>query len=365
MPAPSLSPSRVFRVSSVFLLPLASSLTPLAFAPLASAQEARSRPVGYLTQTIPSGQTRSFSIPFDADVSSQSSSVGKLTAVGPNFLENSAATWTPGAFSTAEAPYFVRLTSGPHTGRTFRIVTPANTATRLHIADDGLGLDSLALATGTDGTRFEILPADTLATFFGTGANVVVHGAADPLQADIVQVWGGAAWLNFYYNTTWNRWARDTDVVGDPSRNAFLLRPDRGLMITRRAPTALELVVTGRVLDTPQRAFHSRTDNALTFLATMQARDVTLGELALQSPSRSLNWRGATDSADADLLLVWSGATWFSFYYHTGNARWERVGDPGNNRDTYLLKAGTPVFVQRKGTGASPDDKTLTFPSNS
>ena len=343
-------------------VPLASSLPPLACVP-AHAQEARSRPVGYLVQTIPAGQTRSFSIPFDADVSSQPSAVGKLTAVGPNYLENSAAAWTPGAFSYPESPYFVRLTSGPHTGRTFRITTPANTATRLYIADDGLGLESLSLATGTDGTRFEILPADTLASFFGTGPDLVVHGAANPLEADLIQVWGGAAWLNFYYNTTWNRWARDTDTVGDPSRNAFLLRPDRGLMLTRRAPTPLDLLVAGRVLNTPQRAFHSRTDNALTFLATMQARDVTLGELALQSSTRSLGWRSSADPAQADLLLVWSGATWFSFHFNPDTGHWHRVGDP-TDRDTFLIKAGTPVFVQRRGAAASPADKTITFPAS-
>jgi uncharacterized protein (TIGR02597 family) len=332
--------------------------------PLAlQAQEARSRPVGYLTQTIPTGQTRSFSIPFDADVSSLPSAVGQLTAVGANYLENSAATWTPGAFSTPEAPYFVRLTSGAHSGRTFRIITPANTATRIYVADDGLGLESLALTTGAGGTRFEIIPGDTLATFFGTGNELVVHGASQAAQADLVQVWGGAAWLNFYYNTTWNRWARDTDTISDPSRNHFLLRPDRGLMLTRRGTTPLELLVAGRVLTTPQRAYHARTDNALTFLATMQARQTTLGELALQSPARALNWRGSTEPTDADLLIVWSGATWFSFYYHTGNARWQRVGDP-ENRDTYVIQAGTPVFVQRRGNATTANDKTIAFPAS-
>ena len=332
-------------------------------APRAAAQEARSRPVGYLTQTIPAGQTRSFSIPFDSEVSSQPSAVGKLTAVGPNYVEASAAAWTPGAFTYPESPYFIRLTSGAHAGRLFRIVAPANTATRLHLADDGLGLESLSLATGADGTRFEILPADTLASFFGSGTEVVVHATDNPATADLVHVWGGAAWLNFYYNSAWNRWARDTDTVGDPSRNHFLLRPDRGLMLTRRAATPLELLVAGRVLDTPQRAFHSRADNALTFLATMQARDVTLGELALNSSSRALNWRTAADATDADLLLVWSGSTWFSFYFHATRGRWERVGDPDTSRDSFLIKAGTPVFVQRRGSADSAAAKTIAFPS--
>ena len=69
----------------------------------ASAQTATSRPVGYLVQTIPAGQTRSFSVPFDAATTSLPSATGTLTAVGTNYLENSAATWTPGAFTTAAA----------------------------------------------------------------------------------------------------------------------------------------------------------------------------------------------------------------------------------------------------------------------
>jgi hypothetical protein len=328
------------------------------------AQEARSRPVGYLVQTIQPGQTRSFSIPFDADLSSLPGATGTLTAIGDNYLENAAASWTPGAFSSPEAPYFIRLTSGTQAGRMFRIIAPANTATRVTVADDSLGLSSLGLRVGT---RYEILPADTLASFFGVRVPVdtlVLHGGVTALDADLVQVWGGAAWLNFYYNTQWNRWARDTDTVADPSRNSFLLRPDRGVMITRRGSTPLELAVTGRVLATPQRAFHTRSDNALTFLATMQTNDVTLGALALQSPQRSLNWRGAAEASHADLLLVWSGATWFSFFFNTSVGHWQRVGDSASaNRDNYTVVAGTPVFVQRRGVATSAAEKTIAFPA--
>ena len=254
-------------------------------------------------QTIPAGQTRSFSVPFDAELSSLSHTVGRLTAVGATYVENSAATWTPGAFSSASAPYFVRLTSGTQTGRTFRITAPANTATRLNLADDGLDLTTLNLAittSTTTGTGYEIIPGDTLASFLGTatgGDSLVVFGAGDPLSADLVQVWGGAAWLNFYYNTTWSRWARDTDVVTDPSCNDFLLRSDRGLMLTRRGTTPLTLAVVGRVLATPQRAVHARSENALNFLATMQAGDTTLGALALQNSTRTAGWRSSSEPA--------------------------------------------------------------------
>lgn len=338
----------------------------LATSAAALAQVVSSRPVGYLVQEIPAGQTRSFSIPFDADLSSQSGTVGRITAVGASYMENSAATWTPGAFSAATAPYFVRLTSGPQTGRTFRITTPANTVTRLNLVDDGLDLTTLNLAVGAaTGTGYEIIPGDTLASFFGTtasGDSLVIQGAGDPLAADLVQVWGGAAWLSFYYNTAWGRWARDIDAITDPSRNDFLLRSDRGLMLTRRGTTTLTLAVVGRVLATPQRAVHTRTENALTFLATMQAGDITLGALALQSSTRTAGWRSSANAADADILLVWSGATWFSFFHNHVAGHWQRVGDPAD-RDDFLIAAGTPVFVQRRAAGTSADDKTINFPA--
>lgn len=329
-------------------------------------EEGVSRPIGYLAQTIPAGQTRSVSVPFDPDASSLANTVGRLTAVGADYLENSGAAWVPGAFSTPAAPYFVRLTSGAHAGRLFRIVAPANTATRIYVDDDGVGLATLGLETGASGTAFEIVPGDTLASFFGTttgGGSLIVQGAGDALQADLVQVWGGAAWLNFYYNTAWGRWARDIDGITDPSRDHFLLRGDRGIMITRRGATPLDLIVGGRVLVTSQRAAHTRTDNALTFLATMQAGDTTLGQLALQNSDRTAGWRSSADSTQADLLLVWSGATWFSFFHNNVAGHWQRVGDSMPNRDDFVIAVGTPVFVQRRGAATAAADVTVSFPA--
>ena len=70
------SPSRRLAFAAVGLLAGAG------LPPPGLAQEAKSRPVGFLTQTIPAGQTRSFSVPFDAGISSQKNAVGRLTAVG-------------------------------------------------------------------------------------------------------------------------------------------------------------------------------------------------------------------------------------------------------------------------------------------
>jgi hypothetical protein len=301
-------------------------------------------------------------VPLDAPASNLADSVGLLTGSGAGYLENTHANWVAGAFSTSAAPYYIRLASGPAAGRLFRIVNPANTATRLYVASDGIDIAALGI---TAGTQYEIIPADTLSSLFGTtsSGSPLIHGANDPLQADLVQVWGGASWINFYYNTDWGRWARDRDFQTSPSRDNFLLRPDRGIMISRRANTDLNLSILGRVLVQPPQAYHARSANALTFLATMQATDTTLGELALQSSERTHDWLGASDPAEADLLLVWAGASWFTFYFNTENNQWQRVDETPTNRNNYVIKAGTPVFVQRRVAGDSVQDVTIEFPA--
>lgn len=329
-------------------------------------QEVKSRPVGFLTQVIPAGQTASFSIPFEPDVSSRSDAIGRVSAVGPTYIESSAASWGIGSFSSAALPYAVRITGGVAAGRLFLVSSTANTATRLYLETDGFDLTTLKIETGAAGATFEILPADTLATFFGanTTANpLVVEGGADAKVADLVQLWSGAGWKRYYFNTLWNRWALDSDSEVDPARNNALLRPDRGIMISRRASSPLVLAVVGRVLATPHRAVQLAGENAQSLLATMQPNDVTLAQLALQQSDRSAAWRAASDPAQADIISVWSGATWLSFFYNSAVGHWQRVGDPTTDRDNFVIRAGVPVFVQRRAAPAVAADRTIVFPA--
>lgn len=325
-------------------------LATLLCAGVGTAQERTAAAAPTLVQTIPPGQSRAFSLPFAGEPSSLADSVGRLTAVGPDYLENATARWVPGAFSSVEAPYFVRLTSGPQAGRVFPIVAPANTATRLYVATDGEDLTALGLGRDPEAAGYAIVPGDTLATFFGptgTEDTPVLHRAPEANAADIVQVWDGAAWLNFYYNSAWRRWARDTDGESDPARDHFLLRPDRGLMLVRRGATPLHLAVLGRASPTPPRLTLQRAEQTRAFLATLQMTDLTLGELARQDGTRFADWRGAADAREADLVQVWGGAAWFTFFYNPVAGHWQRVGDPVN-RDGYVIKAGAPVLIQRR-----------------
>jgi hypothetical protein len=268
-----------------------------------------------------------------------------------------------GAFSSAGSPYAVRFTTGGAAGRIFLVSSTANTASRLYLETDGLDLTSLGIAVGSS---FELLPADTLATFFGSNApgdTLVVQGGADARSADLVQVWAGSGWRAYYFNSLWNRWAQDSDTAVDPGRNNVLLRPDRGLMITRRGDTPLVLAVVGRVLAVPHRAVQLGAEGARSLMATMQPGDVTLAGLGLQRSDRAAGWRSSSDPAQADILSVWSGATWLNFFYNDAAGYWQRVGDSSQSRDGFVIRAGVPVFVQRRAAAPSAVDRTIVFPA--
>lgn len=329
---------------------LATSLLPVLNA-------AYSPPVGGITLTVPVGQTRSFALPVLHGAVGAGKMLGRIEAVGSNFIDDSTAGWTSGVFSTTATPYYVRIKTGTSAGRV--LLVSANTTTRITVNNDGTDLTQCGIATGASGDVYEIVLADTLFNLFGSTA---LQGGADATSADTVQTWTGASWLVFYYNTTRSRWERNTDTAVSPSRDTFLLRPDRAIMITRRGLTDLTLRFTGRVPDVAARYFNTRP--GVTFLSTGLPVDTTLGTLALQT--RAPGWQAgtapATASSDSDLVQVWTGASWTIFYYDSGFGHWQRNIDNGTNRDTFVIPAGRPVMIRRLSAGATAADAVISFP---
>ncbi|WP_438480138.1 TIGR02597 family protein [Oleiharenicola lentus] len=304
---------------------------------------AYSPPVGGMTISVSAGQTGSVALPLLHDRIGTGAMVGKLTGVGANYIDVSDASWAAGALSTAANPYYLRITSGAATGRVMPVATAtSNTTTRVFVNNDGIDLTT---ASGpVAGDSYELVLADTLSTLF-TG---ILQGGVDANSADNIQVWSGAAWQTYYYNTTRSRWERS----GFPtiSTNNIALRPDRGLMITRRAATDLKLYVSGRVPDKAPQYFHSRSGN--TFLSVGIPVSQTLGQLSLQT--RALGWVSGTSINNADSLQVWSGAAWQSYYYDTTNARWQREGFPTLSSNGVNI-SGRPVMIRRLNSAAASD----------
>ncbi len=282
--------------------------------------------------------------------------LGRVGAVGSNFIDVPAAGWAPGDLSNAANPYYLRFRTGALAGRVLIVAATANTATRLFLSNDGTDLTRTGLQGGAQGDVFELVLADTLGSFFGSGSLQGGTSAA----GDSVQVWNSDSWLTFYYNSANSRWQRDSDSVASPARNTFVLRPDRGLMITRNAAADFKCYVTGRVPEHAPAYWHLRP--GVTLLSIGLPVDVTLGSLAVQT--RATGWQVganfATAGSDADLVRVWNGDSWLTFYYDTTNNRWQRYADAAQtNRNPFVISAGLPIFVHRLAASATATDSLV------
>lgn len=345
------SPINRLLACALLVLPMVGRAVDTAYAP----------PIGGMSLVVPAGQTRTFSLPLVHDSIATGAVTGRITAVGTNYLENSSAGWTPGELSSASNPYYLRIKTGAAAGRVLMVSTTANTTTRVNLTNDGTDLTQAGIVTGANGDVYELVLADTLFSLFGSSS---LQGGTDWLTADNVNVWGGAAWIVFYYNTTRNRWERNTDTAASPSRNTFVLRPDRGIMVTRRAAAQLNFRITGRVPVVAPRHFNSRPGTS--FLSNGIPVDITLGNLALQSiaPGWVSGSDPATSVTNADLLQVWGGAAWIVFFYNSERGRWERNTDTAAtpSRDTFVIPAGRPLLIRRLTSGANSFQSVVPLP---
>ncbi|MBI3885550.1 MAG: hypothetical protein HY302_07455 [Opitutae bacterium] len=318
-------------------------------------------PLGGLTISVPTGQTRAVSLPLVHAAVGAGAVVDRVGGVGANFIDVPAANWAPGAFSTPANPYYLRLRSGAAAGRLLLVNSTANTASRVFVNNDGTDLTQVGVATGPAGDTYELVLADTLRSLFGS---TTLQGGPTAVSADNVQVWGGASWLVFYFNTTRQRWELNTDTATTPARDNFVLRPDRGIMIARRGATDLTLRLTGRVPEVAPRHVHTRPGNS--FLSDGLPVDLTLSGLGLRT--RTTGWQEntafGTAAATADLIQVWGGASWLIFYYNSTSGHWQLTSDTATSasRDGFTIPAGRPVMIRRMTVGASASENVINLP---
>ncbi len=329
------------------------------FAPLvcSAAVTAYSPPVGGMTISVPVNQTRSIALPLQHYPAGGGAVIGKLSGVGVNYIEVAGANWPAASYSNASNPYYLRINSGVASGRVFMLGTTANTASRIYVVTDGVDLVASGVAVND---AYELVLADTLSSIFGGS----VQGGSDYLSADNVQVWSGADWLVFYYNTPRSRWELRTDTATSPTRSNYALRPDRGVMISRRGGAELKMFISGRVPTQPAKYFH--TYSGVTFLSNSLPVGITLGALAMQT--RASGWiagsSGASARNNADLIQVWSGADWLVFYYNSIRNRWELNTDTASSpsRDVYTIAAGRPIMIRRLGSTSIATEKLISLP---
>ncbi len=299
-------------------------------------------PVGFTTVTVtpatnsstPSSQV--LSVPFyqPAAYAAAVSSIDSST----QFSVSSAA-WTANQFAQSGAPYLVHFKSGSSGGRYFLI--SSNTPSQVTVVSRGYDLTAVAAAADT----FEILPAATFGSLFGTSSVSFQAGATSDV-ADNVYLWNGSGFSVYYHNGT--NWKLSGSLA---NQNATVIYPDEGLFLVRRSTAALTLTFVGTVPSVTERS--DLFGPASTFLSNRFPADTTLTAIGFQNLP---NWQSGATSDVADNVYIWNGSSWVVYYYNGSN--WKASGLLGA-QDSKAIPTGSAMFVVRKST-ASGTTGTLT-----
>jgi hypothetical protein len=328
----------------------------LAAAPFASAQNATTDPVGFVTVNITAGTGTSkrltyFSPPLLEAASIGGQATGTITAITSNSISNSNAGWTPGELSNPATPYVIQITSGAADGRMFLISSSASTAGALagvantastvtvsSVDTTQVDISTLGIITGTD--TYKILRCDTIGSLFGNSTDsVVVLGGTSVNTSDSLTISINGNSRNYFFNTSLSKW-RCQSPPGDAENVAIL--PYFGLTFSRLAATPLSLTATGGV-PVEQREM-SIKNSGITMVSQFWPTETTLSASNLASVVAS----GANVN-EADVLTLTSNGSASNYFFNGTN--WRRQSPPGP-ADSQVIPVGASIRINRKGSAA-------------
>jgi uncharacterized protein (TIGR02597 family) len=290
-------------------------------------------PVGFTKITIPGGNgSTAGSKIIGFSLQEINVAAGALTDVSSNNLTDSAAAWTTALNST---PHLVRLVSGTGTGRTF-LITGA-TDTQITVASEGSDLSTIA----RPGDSYQIFPAHTLGTLFGT-STVPFLSNADYTLADNVLIWDSGHYETYFHDGfSWKK------VGSEVPQDDAVIYPEEALFVVRRGMTSITLTLIGAVPTTDLKMVipgSGGTMIANRFPLTRAIRDLGLHTLS--------GWTSNADYTRADTLLLWNGANWETFW-HDGT-HWFKVGS-FREQDAAVIGEGCGYLIRRRDSATGQD----------
>jgi uncharacterized protein (TIGR02597 family) len=321
------------------------------------AQSVTTAPVGAVTITIPAAtagnvKVTSFSpqLRLPTGGSFTGKARGQLTAVSSTTLTDTSAAWGAGALSTPAAPYFIKIRTGAASGSYWQIsTTSANSASAVTVVSLN-GRDPAAAGVVT-GDTYEIVPGDTLDSFFASIEGSI--GGTSLANADNVRLYDGTSWRNYYYNSSAGQWREGTSTF---NRNSTIIRPDSGIIYTRRGLSSLQITLIGNVADQAEKFTVPATGVA--FIGGVYPVDRQLSTTGLNTMPNFVPNTG--NLAAADKVRFFDGTSWRTFNYNSAASQW-REGTSTFNRNTFVVPSGTPLIIER-GVGAPSGTVAASMP---
>jgi hypothetical protein len=324
------------------------SLAALALAVPASAQNATTDPVGFVTNTVrASSNGIAYSATPISPVLLAASSVngtitGAITSIGNTTITIASAGWTNDQLPASDVNVLFK------TGNLTGLILPvtANTADTLTVSTEGLNLSSIG---GSVGDSIQLVQGDTLASMFGDVTNGVFGGNATQFsasQTDKVTTTDSSGTVRvYYYNTQFNQWRRS----GSSTDQSFVrISPTAGALYSRISTSNMTITTTGNV-PVAQVKYIVPTSGSRYF-ARYFPTDGNINDFGFQNlPGwRSTNQSGVTTATADKIVTTDSGGT-VRTYYYDGTA-WKRSGS-SSSQNTVTVPVGGSVQTTRFGSG--------------
>ena len=300
---------------------------------------ASTAPVGYLTYALPATSattTAYISTPLNA----ASVYSGTVAVAGPNTITDSNANWNNGEFS--QPPCHVLITSGTQAGRTLAVIANTGTQLTVDVTDDSpqstaLNLPGFAIASGDS---FEIVPNDTIESFFGSAT---LAGGPDIGTADSVALWNGrnGAFDFYYFNTNVGHWVKNGDATLADAGN-LALPAYAAMAIVRQAGRSPARLVLGGNPPTVAPLLKLIGGDSIQYYGSSVPVDLALDQLGLGA-----NWaRGHTDIT-ADVISIYNAAhTKWKSYFERRSGKWLKPGGTDDKGAT-VVTAGSGIAFRK------------------
>ena len=260
------------------------------------------------------------------------------------------------ALASFTTPHLVRVKTGALTGKFWLILS--NTATTVTTKESNGGVVGVAdgdLTGLVAGDACEILPANTLASVFGSPpiASLGTGASASGATVDNVLVWNGSNFDTYFCNAagTWKK--------GSITSNNVVIYPDDSVFFVRKVASDLPITLMGTVPSTIERTELISAPSSVSnnFVANRFPVDMTLGTSAIETTP---GWVRNSSAGGSDTVLLWNGNTWDTYFcnlsglWKKGSITSTNVSIPAGSGFFIVRLAGTPNSVLTQNLPYTP-----------
>jgi len=322
-------------------------------------------PLGMIAFPLAPNATTYMSLPLEANpvYTGAVSAISTVVATTADTISvaDTPSPWTAGQL-TGSQPYFVKILSGAETGRIMRVTANTTNSVSLDTTDHTSQVTPIQNTPASSfdiqtGDTFEIFPAATLGSLFGTQAPLQsVVGNTNVSSADTISVFTTllAPSPSFFFDTGRGYWRQYPSTA---NANNSPIYPYSTLAITRRpanGTTTVSFPVMGCVTNV---ALLIKTISLQTlYTSTQYPANIELSQLQLGA-----NWTQGTSISNSDILGVYNSSEGrFDSYYQIANpvspdSGWRKYPNKTTDAGTFVIPAGSAVYIAKQnGSNGQP-----------